>query len=125
MKTIPAFHRLFLLLALTTAAALPAAEKGWVGMGLDVKLGTNGSLLSPVVGLASVKSIAPNSPADGHKIAVGDSLVEIDGLVVPGCKGSALKAKLTVEPGKALRLKFKRANGDIYDAELTAVSKRR
>lgn len=125
MKSILPFHRVMLLLTFATAAPLFAAEKGWVGMGLDVKLGINGSLLSPVVALASVKSIAPNSPAAGQKIAVGDSLVEIEGLVVPRCKGSALKAKLTVEPGKTVRLKFKRANGEIYEVELTTVPKPR
>ena len=66
-----------------------------------------------------------HSPADGKKIVVGDSVIEIDGLAVAGCKYSILKSRFAAEPGKTVKLKFKRANGEIYDAELTAVPKPR
>ncbi len=110
------------VLMFALAAPMRATEKGELGFGLNVKLGGS-SLFKLIVAWASIKSIALNSPADGHGIAIGDLLMEVDGLAVPGCKGSDLKAKLTVAPGRTVRLKFKRNSGEIYAVEITAVGK--
>jgi C-terminal processing protease CtpA/Prc len=125
MKTISPLRFVPLFVALAIATPLVAAQKGFIGMQLDGKAdpGSGLNFLNPTLLSGWVKYIVPKSPADGHGIAVGDSVLEIDGMPVPGCKLSALKAKLTVEPGQTVHLKLKRANGEIYTADLTAIPK--
>jgi C-terminal processing protease CtpA/Prc len=125
MKTMLPIRLLPLLVALAIANPLVAAQKGFIGIALDGKAdpGSGFSFLNPTLMSAWVKSIVPKSPADGHQITIGDIVLEIDGLPVPGCKLSALKTKLAVEAGQTIRLKLKRSNGEIYTVDLTAIRK--
>ena len=61
--------------------------------------------------------------ADGHGIAAGDSLIEVNGLVVAGSKLSVFRSKLKAEPGQPVRSKFKRPNGEVYTVEILATPK--
>jgi C-terminal processing protease CtpA/Prc len=125
METILPIRVLLLFVALAIAAPLVAAQKGFIGMALDGKAdpGSGLNFLNPTLMSSWVKSIVPKSPADGHHITVGDIVLEIDGMPVPGCKLSALKTKLAVEAGQTIHLKLKRSNGEIYTADLTAIPK--
>ena len=125
MDTIHPTRSLLLFIALAIATPLVAAQKGFIGMALDGKAaqGSGLNFLNPTLVSIWVKSIVPKSPADGHHISVGDIVLEIDGMPMPGCKLSALKTKLAVEAGQTIRLKLKRSNGEIYTADLTAIPK--
>lgn len=125
MKIIFPLRFVPLLAALAIATPLVGAPKGFIGMQLDGKAdpGSGLNFINPTLMSGWVKYIVPKSPADGHNIAVGDIVLEIDGMPVAGCKLSALKAKLTVEAGQTVHLKLKRANGEIYTADLIAIPK--
>ena len=120
MKTVVRFLRSLLFLAFATAIPLLAVDEGWIGMGFNAKLGGT-SMLNLVVVAVTVKSIALNSPADGHKITVGDSVIAVDGIEVSGGKLSIIKAKLRPPVGTTANLKLKRAGGEIYTVELISV----
>ena len=122
MKTVVRFLRSVLFLAFATAIPLLAVDEGWIGMGLDVKLG-GPSMLNLVVVTVTVKSIAPNSPADGQKITVGDAVIAVDGMEVSGVKLSVLTAKLRPPVGTTASLKLKRPGGEIYAVDLISVPK--
>ena len=122
MKTVVRFLSSVLFLSFVTAIPLLAVDEGWIGMGLDVKLG-GPSMLNLVVVTVTVKSIAPNSPADGQKITVGDAVIAVDGMEVSGVKLSVLKAKLRPPVGTTASLKLKRPGGEIYAVDLISVPK--
>ena len=120
MKTIVRFLRLVLFFAFAAAIPLHAADQGWIGLGFNAKLGGT-SMLNLVVVTVTVKSIAPNSPADGHKITVGDSVIAVDGMEMSGGKLSIIKAKLRPPVGTSASLKLRRPGGEIYTVELISV----
>src|SRR5450432_275569 len=109
MKNVLFLRGFILFLVLTTVTSLSAAEKGWLGLVFYFK----GNFFSHVVESGVVTAISPNSPADGHQIAIGDALIEFEGLTVHGAKLSDLRAKGDFAVGQVLHLKFKRASGDI------------
>ena len=125
MKTTLPLLLLSLFLAVTSASPLRAAEKGWIGLAFDLKgvSDSTPSVFSPTVMSCSVKYVFPNSPADGHHIVWGDIVVEINGQPITGCKLAKLKSMLQVKVGKTVSVKFRRSNGEIYTAELTAILK--
>ena len=125
MNLRPSFPKLFILFALTAVVPLFAAEKGFLGLKIDMKGDPSGSssVFNPTIMSAWVSYIVPKSPADGHGMAIGDIVLAIDGVPAPGCKLSALKAKMSAGPGQTIHLKLKRSNGEIYTADLTVVPK--
>lgn len=125
MNLPPFLPKLFLFFALTFAVPLVAVEKGFIGLKIDMKADASGlsSIFNPTIMSAWVGYIVPKSPADGHDMAIGDIVLEIDGIPLSGCKLSVLKAKMSARPGQTVHLKLKRSNGEIYTADLTAVPK--
>ncbi len=111
-----------LLLVTVIAGAIPAAqEKAWFGFKLAVK--TSGLVLNPTVVAAVVQSVTANSPASQQKVAVGDEIVEAEGMPVAGNKARKLTPFLTKAPGEVLHLRLKRNDGEAYSATLTAMKR--
>ena len=67
--------------------------------------------------------MAPGSPAAAQHLAVGDVLVEIEGLPVAQADGDALKGRMHKAVGETLHLRLKRASGELYPADLVAAAK--
>ncbi len=63
----------------------------------------------------------PGSPAARGGIAVGDSIVKLEGVAVSGRKASDLKNAARRDVGQTLRLELKRPNGQVYSVALVAV----
>lgn len=112
---------LWLLLVLPLAVS--AADKGWFGLGLNTEV--DGSFWNPVLSSASVSQVATGSPTEKVGITVGDLLLEIEGVAVPGAKGEQLKKiravlEKTPVPEDKLHLRLRRLNGETYSVVLTA-----
>lgn len=105
------------------ASVASAAEKGFFGFALRTEFG--GSFWSPVLTNASIAQVVPGSATAKSGIAVGDVLLEYEGLAIPGAKGDdlkRLKAALdrSAVVGDQLRMKLRRGNGKEYSVVLTA-----
>ncbi|MFN2475823.1 MAG: PDZ domain-containing protein [Chthoniobacterales bacterium] len=113
------FLATFLTLAILTGAQA-APEKGYFGFKLGAE--TTGFPLNPTVKRVVIKSVVPDSPAAGH-LEVGDEIIEAEGHAVPGAKALQLKPIMQKSPGETVHLKLKRANGESYSVNLTAVKR--
>jgi C-terminal processing protease CtpA/Prc len=107
---------LVLIFVWTSMAA--AGEKGWFGFG--VKVAGEGFFLNPTVRSITIESIAPNSPAAGQHIGVGDEIIQVENTEVPGRKASELKPLMQKQVGETVRLRLKRPTGETYSVTLTA-----
>jgi len=63
---------------------------------------------------------SPASHAAKAGLAVGDMIVEIEGIAVAGAKADALKAAVQKSVGESLRLKIKRGTDASQDVSLIA-----
>jgi C-terminal processing protease CtpA/Prc len=97
-----------------------AADKGYFGFGLGVK---GEGMFNPTVKSVTVQSIQPGTPAAEQKIAVGDEIVEVEGVSVPGRKANELKPLMEKKVGEVIHLRLKRANGEIYSVTMTAIKR--
>src|SRR4051812_46815525 len=98
---------------------LSAAEKGWFGFGVAVKL--EGFILNPSLTAVTIDTVEPKSPSAEKAIAVGDEILQVDGTDVPGSKALKLKALMQKEVGQTLHLRLKRPNGETYSVALIAI----
>jgi C-terminal processing protease CtpA/Prc len=116
-------NRLVATLALISAFSVTAgaAEKAWYGF--HIKPETSGFVLNPIVQSVPIDRIAPNSPASGQDIRVGDEIIEADGKAVRGARALELLALMNKKPGDRLRLVLRRPNGETYRAEMVAITK--
>ena len=104
-------------LALLLAAPLVAlAQARPIGFSLQVS--TEG-ILSPKVVKAVVGKVQDDSQAQAAGMAVGDELIKVEGIDVPGNGAFTLRPHMEFVPGKPKRLVFKRADGSTYEATLT------
>lgn len=114
-----------LLLAVTLGAAVAAwaGDRGFFGFALRTEF--DGSFWNPVLAVASVAEVAPGSATARGGVAVGDLLLELEGISVPGAKDESLKQlKAMLEKdahvGDRLRMQLRRASGEIYSVVLVA-----
>lgn len=99
------------------AASLPAgAQPKPIGFSLQVS--TDG-ILSPKVVKAVIGKVQDDSQAKAAGLAVGDELIKVEGIEVPGNGALTLKPHMEFVPGKPKRLMFRRADGSTYEATLT------
>ena len=101
-------------------ASLMAAEKGWFGFGLKV---AGSGFLSLTVHSVTVESIAPHSPASEQSIAVGDEIIQVEEITVPGRRAWELKPLIQKQVGETVHLRLKRPGGQIYSVTLIAVKR--
>ena len=110
---------IFLFLLSCGGPAL-AAEKGWFGFRLGVK---GEGMIDPTVKSVTVQSVQPGTPAAEQPISVGDEIVEVEGVSVPGRKANELKPLMEKKVGEVIRLRLKRANGENYSVTMTAAKR--
>lgn len=87
-----------------------------VGFSLQV---SGDGFFNPTVTKAVVKAILPGTPAEAAGIKVGDELVKVEGVVVPGNSGSVIKPRMEFVPGKPKKMVFKHPDGTEYEVTLT------
>jgi C-terminal processing protease CtpA/Prc len=106
---------LLVLLLVNAPIAAAAAEKGWFGIGMTIELA--GPFWNPRVSSVSITHVIAGTPAAKGGVAVGDVLLEVDGIPVPGAKGKQLEklqAMLEKPPavGQKREMKLRRAGAD-------------
>jgi C-terminal processing protease CtpA/Prc len=99
------------------AASLPASAQP-KPIGFSLQVSTDG-ILSPKVVKAVIGKVQDDSQARAAGLAVGDELIKVEGIEVPGNGAFTLKPHMEFVPGKPKRLMFKRADGSTYEAILT------
>jgi S1-C subfamily serine protease len=110
--------------SLTHALARPAPE-GWYGIEAIKAIPKKGSFspLNPVVESVKLLKIVPGSPAAQKGIAVGDQVMEIDGVVIAGRKVKELQPLTQKSVGQSMRLRLKKPNGKSYTVVLVGVAR--
>jgi predicted metalloprotease with PDZ domain len=119
-------RRNFLTLALTVAATLPLSahaetNDGWFGV--EVKVNTKGISFNPKIRNVKITKVFPSSPAAAAGLAVGDSVVAIQGVTVAGAKANTLRALMKKAVGEEIQIKIKRGTAEPYAVKMTAVQK--
>ncbi len=74
---------------------------------------------NPKVTKAVVKSVESGSQAQAAGLSVGDELVRVEGVQVPGAQASDLKPHMEFEVGKPKKLVLRRPGGQEYEVTLT------
>lgn len=117
--------RFFIVLLIASQASLAgASEKAWFGVGFRTEFG--GFIWKPTLESVSLAVVAPGSPAASQHLAVGDAVLEIQGIPVSGAKGEQLdKLKAILDKPKVVgdvwQLKLSRGGGVARTVVLTAV----
>jgi len=99
------------LLSLTTT--VHADEP--IGMGLNVA--TEG-FLGTTVSKVTVAKIDAGSQAERKGLLVGDEVLKVNGVTVPGAGVFTLRPHMKFEPGVSKRLSMKHVDGTAYEVEL-------
>jgi S1-C subfamily serine protease len=112
------------VLSLTHALARPAPE-GWFGIEAIEAIPKKGNLspLNPVVESIKLTKIIPGSPAAQKGLAVGDWVMEIDGVVIAGRKVKELQPLTQKSVGQSMRLRLKKPSGKSYTVVLVGVAR--
>jgi C-terminal processing protease CtpA/Prc len=118
-------RRNFLTLALVVAVTLPLpahAENndGWFGV--SIKANTKGISFNPTIRSVKITKVFPSSPAAAG-IAVGDSVVVIQGVTVAGAKANTLRGVMKKAVGEEIQIKIKRGTAEPYEVKMTAIKK--
>lgn len=104
---------------LALSAGVQAADKGWFGFAFSADAD---GWLHPVVKSITVTQVFPDSPAAHAGLAVGDSVVEVQGIAVAGGSASELQAALKKAAGETLRLKIRHGGGEPREVSMVAVA---
>jgi C-terminal processing protease CtpA/Prc len=107
-----------LAVTLLSLMSVPAALAADEPIGFALKFETDGFFSSKIT-RALVTQVRPQSQAQAAGLAVGDELIEVEGVPVPGNSAGAIKPHMQFEPGQPTRLVFKRPSGAVYEATLT------
>ncbi|HEX3396561.1 MAG TPA: PDZ domain-containing protein [Steroidobacteraceae bacterium] len=100
--------------------SLRAAEQGWFGFALSIDAD---GILNPKLRSIKIDKIFPASPAATAGLTAGDTILEMEGIVVDGAKAETLKAAIQKSVGETLRLKIKHGADAPHDVSLIAAPK--
>jgi C-terminal processing protease CtpA/Prc len=115
---------LAIVLAVTVMFPLTAqAENNNAWFGLDVKVNTKGISFNPTIRSVNIVKVYPSSPASAAGLAVGDSIVVLQGITVAGAKANDLKSVMKKSVGEEITMKVKRGKAEFYEVKMTAVKK--
>ena len=115
---VPSIVAVIALLWLSLAAG--AAEPGWFGFAISADVE---GLMTPTLRSITVGKVFPDSPAAAAGLAPGDSVVEVQGIVVAGARADVLKAAMQKSPGETLHLKVRHGAEVIREVSMIAVKK--
>ena len=113
---------LFLLILLAPfqqALAQPPEKK----IGFGVQVSTDG-FFSATIAKVSVTQVSPDSQALAAGVSVGDEVVKIQEISVPGNSAIKLKEHMDFVPGVPKKITFKRTNGTEYEVVFTRAAVR-
>ncbi len=114
-------RRTALALAATLAAGLARAEVPKGAFGFAAKVEADG-VFNPTLKTVHIQSVQAGLPGALAGIAVGDSIIEVDGAKVAGAKAAAMAERMKKKPGETLVLRLQRANGETYVVTLRAAA---
>ncbi len=83
-----------------------------------MQVSTDG-FFSSTVAKVTVIQVLPNSQALAKGLAIGDELIRVQGVQVPGNKATTLKPHMEFVAGVPKELVFRRTNGTEYEVTLT------
>ena len=95
--------------------AAASQVSGRIGFSLNVQAD---GFFKPKVTKITVNQVEAGSQAQLAGLAIGDELIKVQDIEVPGADASLLKPHMEFVQGKPKKLVFKRANGQIYEATL-------
>lgn len=121
MKSISRKSWLFFLLLFAALGAASAETEGWYG--IEVEADGKGRFWNPVVNTVTIKGIAPGSPAADSRIAVGDMIIEVEGLTVAGQRAGKLSPHFEKPPGSELHLGLLTLEGEEYEVVLISAER--
>lgn len=109
--------------AIGSSVAAWASDPGFFGFALRTEF--DGSFWNPILAVATIGEVAPNSATSKSGVAVNDVLLELEGIPVPGAKDEPLKKlkavlKKGAHVGDQLHMKLRRTNGEVYSIVLVA-----
>jgi C-terminal processing protease CtpA/Prc len=108
-------------LSLTHVLAQPAPE-GWFG--IEIKATPKkGSFANPVVESITLTKVVPGSPAAQKGLAVGDQVMEIEGVAIAGRKPTELQHLTQKSVGQSMRLRLKKTNGKSYAVVMVGIAR--
>ena len=102
------------VMVVTHPVALQVSEKS----GFGLKVHADG-FFNPKVIKVLVNLVEPGSQAHAAGLLLGDELIRVQDLSLPGTDTALLKPHINFVQGMAKRLVFKRPNGETYEATLT------
>ena len=103
------------LLGLTITQATAQQPSGRIGFSLKVQAD---GFFNPKVTKVVVELVEPGSQAQTAGLALGDELIKVQDIEVPGTDASVLKPHMEFVSGKPKKLLFRRPNGQTYEATL-------
>jgi predicted metalloprotease with PDZ domain len=104
-----------IVFGLTITKATAQQPSGKIGFSLKVQAD---GIFNPKVTKIVVDLVEPESQAQKAGLALGDELIKVEDIEVPGTDASVLKPHIKFISGKPKKLVFKRVNGQIYEATL-------
>jgi len=104
-----------MVFGLTITQATAQQPSGKIGFSLKVQAD---GIFNPKVTKIVVDLVEPESQAQKAGLALGDELIKVEDIEVPGTDASVLKPHIKFVSGKPKKLVFKRVNGQIYEATL-------
>ena len=106
---------------LTLGAGAGETKGGGGSIGFSLQVSADG-VFSPKVSKVSVKTVVAGSQAEAAGLAVGDELIQVEGVTVPGASASVLKPHMELVARKPKKLRLKRSTGREYEVTLTRPS---
>lgn len=104
-----------MVFGLTITHATAQQPSGRIGFSLKVQAD---GIFNPKVTKIVVDLVEPESQAQKAGLVLGDELIKVEDIEVPGTDASVLKPHIKFVSGKPKKLVFKRVNGQIYEATL-------
>jgi C-terminal processing protease CtpA/Prc len=99
----------------TITQATAQQPSGRIGFSLKVQAD---GIFNPKVTKVVVELVEPGSQAQTAGLALGDELIKVQDVEVPGTDASVLKPHMAFVSGKPKKLVFRRPNGQTYEATL-------
>jgi predicted metalloprotease with PDZ domain len=104
-----------MVFGLTITPATAQQPSGRIGFSLKVQAD---GFFNPKVTKIVVDLVEPESQAQKAGLSLGDELIKVQDVIVPGTDASVLKPHMEFVSGKPKKLLFRRPNGQTYEAML-------
>ena len=112
------FSRICFSICVSAFSVLTYAQSPGKSIGFGVQVSTEG-LFSTTVAKVVVTVVLPGSQAEAGGLTIGDELVKIQGIQVPGGSALELKPHMEFQLGVPKTLVFRRSAGSEYQVVFT------